>query len=137
MLRRNSPFLTDRPVTNTRSSASIAATGHRRAAKWLPLAPAASRPPSLVSRKIAACCRTHVNDGWAHRVLRHGISNPLLESRNPLLQIRALDLDLGRKRMVVAPALQIRVRRVVVVLIDAPLLDVGEERGHRVEVARA
>ena len=37
--------------------------------------------------------------------------------------------------MVVAPALQLGVRRVVVILVHAPLLDIGEERGERIEVA--
>src|SRR6266508_1885769 len=43
------------------------------------------------------------------------------------LQIRALHLQFRWKRMIVAPAFQIRVRRVAVVLVNAPLLHVAEE----------
>ena len=39
--------------------------------------------------------------------------------------------------MVVGPALELGVGGVVVVLVNAPLLDVGEEGGQRVEVALA
>ena len=50
-------------------------------------------------------------------------------------QVGALDLDLGRERVVVGPAFQLGVGGVVIVLVDAPLLDVGEEGRERVKVA--
>ena len=63
---------------------------------------------------------------------RHPVSQP----RGLATKVRTVHLDLGRKRMIVAPALEIRIRCVVVVIVHAPLLHIGEEGLHGVEVAR-
>ena len=62
------------------------------------------------------------------------LPNPAVDLRHPIDQIGAIDLDHGRERMIVRKPLQVRVGSVAIVGINAPLLDVGEEGGHPVEV---
>src|SRR5438067_1319579 len=53
-----------------------------------------------------------------------------------LFEIGALDAGLWIERVIVADAAQVRVGRVAVIRIDAPLPDVREEGLHGVEVLR-
>src|SRR5438477_4221525 len=46
------------------------------------------------------------------------------------------DLNFRRERLIVRPAAQIRVGRVLVIVITAPLLDVREKGGDLIEVLR-
>ena len=75
----------------------------------------------------------------AHDFLRRGcgqFAELLLQFRHPPLKIRAVHLDFRRERVVVAPAFQIRIRGIIIILVNAPLPDVREERLHRIKILR-
>ena len=55
---------------------------------------------------------------------------------NPPLQVRAVHLDLRRERIIVVESFEIGVRCVVVIGIDAPLLEVGKESLHLIKILR-
>ena len=65
---------------------------------------------------------------------RFQFGDALFQPLQALMQIGTVNRDLRWKWMVVAPAFQIRVRRVVVVMVNTPLPDVRKERLHRVKI---
>src|SRR5262245_40899416 len=66
--------------------------------------------------------------------LRSDGEHLLMNARRALFKIVTLDLNLRWEGMLVAPTLEFRVGGISVVGIDAPLLHVGEERLHGIEV---